>query len=496
MPLAKRETLYVKASLQHLPSNWFCSFAKVIVLSSMATAAEIRPVLSEAANLRAGRAVVADSEFDLLLACCAGSSGHDSSDDRPADRIRQILSRPLHWERILHLVDHHRVVPQVYGALSVLSHLVPAQQLDALRSRYRDNARKTLWFTAELVRIISHLESAGIKALPYKGPLLAKTLYGDVTQRQYSDLDVLILPADVARAKATLLELGDSCEPDLRPSEEQAYIGSGCGYVFHSPGVRNLLDLQWRIVPRFYSIDFDVADFLERADEISLEAVTTQQPLKKWTAVSWHSREAAPDCSPRRKPWVESATPPSPSGAKDRLPSILGRPMRTLCAEDLLLVLCVHSAKHVCVQLSWLCDIAQLTKSRQLDWNVIENEARRLGIERIVSLNLLLAQKLLGLSLPPTIQKRLREDPSATILADEIMRIIESSAHYDTESIPYFRLMMRLRERRQDRARFLWRLALTPSVSEWSTVRLPKPLQPLYRLVRLSRLAKRLASAG
>ncbi|MGC1437851.1 MAG: hypothetical protein WA847_18290, partial [Terriglobales bacterium] len=77
-----------------------------------------------------------------------------------------------------------------------------------------------------------------------------------------------------------------------------------------------------------------------------------------------------------------------------------------------------------------------------------------------------------------------------------ILRIIERGAPYDTESLSYFRLMTRLRERWQDRARLLWRLTITPSVSEWSAIQLPQPLQPLYRLLRLSRLAKRLASAG
>jgi len=470
----------------------------------MAAAAEPRPALSEAGNPRAVQAFANSSEFDLLVACCADSSGQDSSDERHADRIRQILSRPLNWERMLSLVDHHRVVPQVYGELSALSHLVPAQQLDALRLRYQDNARKALWFTGELVRILSHLESVGIKALPYKGPVLAETLYGEVTQRQFGDLDVLILPADVPKAKTALLDLGYKLGIELAPLEEHAYIETayvetGYEYSFSAAYGSNLLELQWRIVPRFYSINFDVTGFFERADEIILggrDCVATQQPLKKWTEVSPNSREAAQECSPRRKPWVESGTAPSPSGAKDQMRHSLGRPMRTLRAQDLLLVLCVHAAKHVWVQLSWLCDIAQLAKSRPLDWNAIQDDARRLGIERIVSLNLLLAHKLLGSELPPAIQNRLPEDPLTTVLADEILRVIERSVHYDTESIPYFRLMMRLRERWQDRARFLWRLTLTPGMSEWSAVRLPKPLQPLYRLVRLSRLAKRLASAG
>jgi hypothetical protein len=159
-------------------------------------------------------------------------------------------------------------------------------------------------------------------------------------------------------------------------------------------------------------------------------------------------------------------------------------------------VLCTHAAKHVWVQLSWLCDIAELVKSPQLDWNAIQDEADRLGIRRIVNLNLLLAHKLLGAPLPEYPKPNCHSDRGeVSAVADVILRVIKRSIHYDTESLPYFRLMMRLRERRHDQARFLWRLAFTPSVCEWSTVHLPKSLQPLYRLVRLSRLTKRLASA-
>ena len=403
----------------------------------MAAAAEIRPVLSHAQCLSATRPLTGDPELDLLLACCANPSGKEC-----AEPIRALLCCPLNWERMLALVDHHRVVPQVYGGLSAYADLIPGQHFDALRSRYRNNARKALWFTGELVRVVSHLESAGIKALPYKGPALAQTLYGEVTERQFGDLDILILPADVAKAKAALLDLGYKPAIELAPQIEAAYIKTGYEYSFQGANGQNLVELQWRIVPRFYAIEFDVADFF--------------------------------------------------GGAKDHMLHNLG-PIRTLCPEDLLLVLSVHAAKHAWVQLSWLRDIAQLTKSRNLDWNAIHDEARRLGIERIVTLNLLLTHKLLGAPLP---YGRLKEDPQTAILADEILDIIKCSTHYNTESLPYFRMMMRLRERWQDRARFLYRLAVTPSVSEWSAVRLPKPLQSLYRLVRLSRLAKRLASAG
>ena len=398
----------------------------------MATVAEPRPTVTRSPAIRP---LAGGSEFDLLAACCAA--------EPPTDRIRKMLSRPLSWEQFLCLADHHRVIPQVYGALSAFPDLLPANARVALRSRYQENAHKALWFTNELLRILSGFESAGIKALAYKGPVLAKHLYGDVTERQYSDLDILVRPKDVTKAKEVLLAAGHTCYPELRKQEEAAYIASGCGYVFHSAAGRNLLDLQWRIVPHFYSIDFDMAVFLDRSDEIIVG----------------------------------------------------GRPVRSVCAEDLLLVLCVHAAKHVWVQLSWLCDITKLVNSSQLDWNVIQHQAQRLGIVRIVNVNLLLAHKLLGMPLPSVIGDRVIEDSPTTILADEILPIIKHSAHYETESAAYFRLMLRLRESWPDRARFLSRLIFTPSVSEWNAVRLPKSLQPMYPVVRLWRLAKRLAGS-
>ena len=401
----------------------------------MATAADLQLESSQGPSLPAIRPSTEGFEFDLLLACCAS---HE-----PRDRIRSILSRPLDWERTLHLIDHHRVVAQAYGALSPFSLLIPARTFDALRSRYQDSARKALWFAAELVRIVGHLESAGIKALPYKGPVLAQTLYGEITQRQFSDLDILILPEDVHKAKASLFDLGYKTQIDLAPHIQKAFIETGYEHSFRSQQGSNLLELQWRITPRFYCFDFDVPRLFQRAGEINFG----------------------------------------------------GRLMRTLRLEDLLLVLCVHAAKHVWVRLSWLCDIAQLAKSPQLDWNAIQDEAGRLGIKRIVNLNLLLAHKLLGTPLPECVSRIHSEQSAESAVADEILSLIQRSTHYNTESLPYFRLMMRLRERRQDQSRFLWRLALTPSVSEWSAISLPKPLQPLYRPVRLLRLAKRLPAS-
>ena len=46
--------------------------------------------------------------------------------------------------------------------------------------------------TSELIKIMKLLEENDIKAIAFKGPTLAQLAYGDVTLRQYVDLDLLV----------------------------------------------------------------------------------------------------------------------------------------------------------------------------------------------------------------------------------------------------------------------------------------------------------------
>jgi Uncharacterised nucleotidyltransferase len=321
-----------------------------------------------------------------------------------------------------------------------LGQLVPATALSRIRFRYQENARKALWFTNELFRILDCLEWRGIEAVAHKGPVLAHFLYGDLTSRESCDLDILVRPADVIKAKQGLAELGYRPSIEITPRQERAYIEAGYEYAFDAPYGRNLLEIQWQILPRFYAVNFDLSVFFARAETITVG----------------------------------------------------NRRVRMLCAQDLFLVLCVHAAKHVWWRLSWLCDIAQLLTTWSCDCKAVINESRRLGIERIVGMNLWLAEKLLGWSVPLQAVSLLKGDPDLKSLADEVMLLIAESRQCDTESLSYFRLMMQLRERWQDGLHFLLRLACTANIGEWKVIRLPEPLFNLYGVVRLFRLTARL----
>jgi hypothetical protein len=125
-----------------------------------------------------------------------------------------------------------------------------------------------------------------------------------------------------------------------------------------------------------------------------------------------------------------------------------------------------------------------------LNWKLIGEYGQKLGISRILRVTLFLLKGLFAIDIPAA-NTPIPDDSEASILASEIQSLIERGDVLDPESISYFRLMLRLRERNVDCIRYVSRLAFTPGPAEWAIVRLPRPLFPAYRLVRFFRLARR-----
>ncbi len=380
-------------------------------------------------------------EWSLL---CAASS----ADPRESDFARMrsalappMLERPIDWETALRLADQHGTSSLLYQNLSRLADAVPSPVLASLRRRYERNVHKSLFLARELIRILNCLDALGIEVIPYKGVVMSEAYYGDMALRQSGDMDLFVRKRDVARIKNAVNDLGYTPRVPIPEDAEQDYIASGYEYTFDSYAGKNLLELQWALQPRFYAVDFDMDGLFERAVSVT----------------------------------------------------VAGRRVKTPSPEDLLLVLSVHTAKHVWGRLIWLCDIAQIVKRENLNWDWVQSQARELGIERILHITLLLANRLLATPIPPPIENAILADRAARAFADQIAAAVAAGVTYEEQQLSYFRLMIRLRERRTDRLRFLARLTFTPGPGEWEAIRLPRTLFPLYHLVRLVRLA-RLAS--
>ena len=97
---------------------------------------------------------------------------------------------------------------------------------------------------------------------------------------------------------------------------------------------------------------------------------------------------------------------------------VAGHAMKTPLPEDLFLVLSVHAAKHVWGRLIWLCDLARIMALPQLDWAWIAEQARKLGIVRIVRVSLLLTSRLLHVEIPAAADLKVGTDPEAELTGE------------------------------------------------------------------------------
>jgi hypothetical protein len=376
-----------------------------------------------------------EDEFELLCAL----AGVELAPER-LERIANWNCSALDWSEVLRLAEHHGVLPLAARNLIEHARELPPEIERALRSAYEANLRRNLRFTAELARIMQHFERRQLRAIPYKGPVLAQSLYRDLGLRSFSDLDLLISPADFERAKQALAEIGHRPSADLTPAVERFWLRKGYERAFDSAGGKNLVELQWALLPRFYAVDLCVEDLLARA-----------------------GRTVVGGCE-----------------------------VPCLSPEDSLLVLCLHAAKHLWTRLIWLSDIAETLRTQTIDYALAFSRARALGIARILGASFWLVKNVLRAELPKPAEEMIASDPRVPALGSEFAERLVRGADYDFESTEYFRLILKLRERRGDRWRYLWRLVWTPGVGDIAAVRLPEGLFPLYRIVRIGRLLRKL----
>jgi len=374
-------------------------------------------------------------EFDFLCAC----AGVEPSSGR-IDRIKNWNKYKLNWDRLLVLAEHHGVLPLVARNLVAHAPGLPPQIEHSLRSAFDENVRRNLWFASELVRIADQFEKKHLPAIPYKGPALAETAYGDVALRNFGDLDFLISPGDFDGAKQAVRELGYRPSKEMSPAVERFWVRNGYECAFDSDAGKYLVELQWGLLPRFYAVDLRVEELLARSGRRALG----------------------------------------------------GHSMASLSGEDSLLVLCLHAAKHLWMRLIWICDIAETMRTRVFGWEVVYARARTLGIVRMLGVSFWLVRTLFGVELPQPAQEIADGDSRVRALGEQFAARLARSATYDFESTEYFRWILKLRERRRDRVRYLWRLAWTPGEGDLAAVRLPEALFPLYRVVRAVRLMRKL----
>lgn len=379
-----------------------------------------------------------------MLACAASRITRDRT-----ERVTRAIHASPDWTRVHDHAWDHAVCPLVYRQVAAAvagGADVPTDALQRLRTTAAAIAAVNLRLTSELFTLTSALTGAGIPVISYKGPSLAWRAYGDLSLRHYSDLDVLIRREDLGAAVSVMQGMGYGLRRPANSAETRATLRWGHDFAFaREPGL--LVEVHWRFSNPMFG-------HAPSYDDVWRDAV-----------------------------WQDVA----------------GRKLLTLSPVHELLVLAANASWHSWSQLSWVCDFAELAnRVSELDAGGLMETARAAGCLRPVLLAFHLAHNLLDAPLPPPIAGEIGRHPQVPAATAVIRRRMEEGAQRDYEST---RLQLALRERISEKVAFALR-SFAPNPSDFSALRLPGSLFPLYYVLRPIRLAlkyrprMRLVSSG
>ena len=369
-------------------------------------------------------------ETELLLCCAAPGN------QRRAERIRALSGQSPDWPYLLNMAAAHRVTPLLYWRLGAVR---PETIPDSLAERFRENTRKSVQLTAELLQLMDLFAHEGIQVLAFKGPTLAVTAYGNLALRQFLDLDLLVHREDALRARAVLLGSGYRNSLQLDSRWEEAYLREYDEFGLIAPDGNSLVELHWAVTPRYFCVPLDIAEFWRRASPVTVG----------------NRQVAAPG------------------------------------VEDLLLVLCLHGAKHCWRRLSMVCDIAWLMSRSKIRWDEVLEQARGLGSVRMILLGAALAGRLFEMPLPDPIRRGVEADRRVPTLAAQVSARLLQTGPARSSILGAGAFHMRARERWRDRVLYIGRLTTRVGVEDRQMADLPSWLAFLYPILRFPRLFRK-----
>ena len=355
-------------------------------------------------------------------------------------RIRELIAEDLDWNRFVKTALTHKVAPLVYKNLAAVNAPnFPQHWMEILRTHYARNARRNIYLAAQLLALQEGFRADSIPAIPYKGAALAALAYGDLTLREFDDLDWMVPHRFLSDATRRLTAEGFKPENSIAENDLPAQAAPG-QYSFQKDDGRCHVELHTERTLRYYPKRLDIEDLASQSISISLG----------------------------------------------------GSMVPSLAPEPLLMVLAVHGSKHFWDRLNWICDFAELLHLHSgVQWEQAIEQARRFGCERMVLLGSTLAQELLDVDLPETIVTRLEDIPAVRSLSRRMAANLFSDTPKISGLAERFLIRVQTSQSLVQGLRYCYKLAKLPTEEDLEWAPWAKRVAPAYRLLRPLRLLRK-----
>ena len=388
------------------------------------------------------------------------------------EKLLEASHPALDWKLVTQLATSHRVLGLLGRHLSARSwNGVTSDIKRKLQDYFMYATTHSHALKRELARVSHLLENAGIPVVSFKGQTLGLAAYGNAVVRPSADLDLLVERADVLRARDVLATQGYALEVALHAGQEAHALRQDSVFNLFRPAEPTLqtvlsqgyaVELHWAITSPCLPFDLEYSTVAPRLGWIELPGVYSDDFNK--------NNETSAEKEPFR--------------------------VRALAPEDLLLILCVHGAKHLWERLIWVCDLAELVeKTPAFNWTILLDAARKRGVQRMTALGLSLMHSVLGTDLPREVEAWLSTQPEALRLASQLRRQLLITASNEGQlqghSLSADAMLMQTIDAPANRLGFLWHIATVPTLNERATLNLHPKWDFLWRIVRPARVIQK-----
>ena len=372
----------------------------------------------------------------FLIYCC--------QTERSEDDINFILSyldtEHLELNALISLANQHGILPLVYKAIKTLlqndsSNSSTKILLTMIKPHYLSTVHNNMSMSADLLKILSLFKENHIKALSFKGPSLAEMAYGDITLRQFGDLDILIHKKDIQKIEVLCRSMGYTPYLSLTDVQKEIWYTYTKDMVFYHPEKKSYIEMHWLLLDADFPLQINLDSIWEHTDTVEINK----------------------------------------------------HPIQTFSSDALLLYLCIHGSKHLWERMVWIKDIDLMIQTQSIDWENIIVDAKKNNLQRMLFLGLYLSEKLFNTPLPNSILKALEDEKVLPELSDFVFE------NWGTPQsmFPNTRSMLKFFPTVKLKARYLHKTILKPSRNEYKVIDLPKGLHWVYYLVRPYLLLKK-----
>jgi hypothetical protein len=348
---------------------------------------------------------------------------------------------PLVYKTILALNADTSVVKTKEGCKSLSSHAVVLPLLKKLQPEYMRIAQRNMLMSAELIRIMKLLEDNGIEALAFKGPTLAQMAYGDITLRQYCDLDIYVHKSDITHVGQILEEDKYDSRVDLKFFNNDAFLNVNSDVQFYRENNSMLIEMHWTVFRSTFSQNMKNLDLWNDTEKIYIQ----------------------------------------------------NQALSTFKTEILLLYLCMHGSKHIWERIEWIADIDKLIRAKEyINWNEVYKLAHRVDGVTMLKLGLLLSHQIFDTPLNEQIKNSLTSNKKNIYLYHNVLTLLNQEKNFqETElerNYKHLRFHLSLRDTMQSKFYFILKTLLPLKSSDVELINLPKSLFFIYYLLRPFRL--------